>query len=128
MSFIVSDPIPQPRQRHAIRNGKVVNYTPRTHKVVNFKKEIAARALAARPSQWPLDKAYTLSLVFYLKSHSAVDVAHTGKPDLDNLEKSVMDSLIHVVYNDDCQVFSKKSMKLTSEISFVEITIEYIDE
>jgi len=40
---------------------------------------------------------------------------HSKKPDLDNLEKFILDTMNGVVYKDDCQVCSVKKDKLYSE-------------
>ncbi len=40
---------------------------------------------------------------------------HVGRPDLDNLEKLVMDAATSVLYEDDSQVYFKTSMRLWAE-------------
>ena len=54
-------------------------------------------------------------------------IKKTSKPDLDNLEKSVMDALNHVAWDDDSQVFCKYSIKEYSERTEAQIII-YVRE
>lgn len=42
----------------------------------------------------------------------ATDAAHVNTPDLDNLEKAVMDALKDVVFGDDKMVWKKDSLKV----------------
>lgn len=49
---------------------------------------------------------------------------HTVKPDIDNLEKFVLDFLNGIVFQDDKQVISLKSEKLYSDTPKTEIKIE----
>ena len=37
---------------------------------------------------------------------------HTGRPDIDNLDKLVLDSLTGIAYKDDCQVADKQSKRM----------------
>jgi Holliday junction resolvase RusA-like endonuclease len=64
----------------------------------------------AVPKSWPRWKA---------KLALAGDIAHTSKPDLDNLVKSVLDSMNALVYTDDSLVHStlcKKFYASTPEL------------
>jgi len=116
IAFIVEGvPVPQPRQRHRVlqtANGpQVQNYTPSRHPVQAFKQhcQLAARQAHQGP---PLAGPVVLSLVFVLprpqamqwKSRPTPRVPHVGRPDLDNLMKSIADSLKGLVWADDAQV------------------------
>jgi len=37
---------------------------------------------------------------------------HTNKPDIDKLERSTLDALTGITFNDDCQVYALRAMKL----------------
>ena len=57
---------------------------------------------------------------------ASAPVLHTKKPDIDNLEKFVLDSLNKVMWKDDSQVFSVvKSKSYTLQDPRTEIKIEY---
>lgn len=87
----------------------------------------------------PLLGPVTMSISFYMprpKSHYRTGKrsdelkdnapgAHVGKPDLDNLEKAVMDAFtVAGVWRDDSQVYRKTAVKMYSEHPGAEITIE----
>lgn len=59
------------------------------------------------------------------KRRAAMDglVAHTGRPDLDNLEKAVCDACNGVVYRDDSQIVEKLSRKRYGPEAYVEIVV-----
>lgn len=74
--------------------------------------EGASQALAARP--WTCEGPVRLLVSFYLprpKSLPKRVEAHTKKPDLDKLVRSVKDALTKVVWNDDAQVVQLKAEK-----------------
>ena len=55
--------------------------------------------------------------------------AHTGRPDLDNLEKAVMDAITNAdLWRDDSLVYQKHSTKRYGERPGVEITITEIGD
>lgn len=51
-------------------------------------------------------------------------IAHTSRPDLDNLEKAVCDACNEIVYRDDSQIVEKVSRKRYGNHSYVEIIIQ----
>lgn len=119
-------PVPQPRQRHRIvgkgKNAFVQNYTPRTLKesksgrpsIQTFKARcrIALDAVYQGP---PLEGPVRLGLTFILprpqRLRGVARVRHDCKPDLDNLQKAVMDSLIGKAWKDDGQVCLVEAVK-----------------
>ena len=64
--------------------------------------------------QWePLDGPVRLIVTYYLPRGKTVKRAlPTVKPDLDKLDRAVLDGLTHVVYVDDAQVVEIRSRKL----------------
>ena len=50
-------------------------------------------------------------------------VRPSKRPDLDNLNKSVMDALNGIVYRDDCQVVTLNSKKVYAETPGVDICV-----
>lgn len=115
-------PIAQPRQRHRIIAGKsgnfVGNYTPSKSPVNDFKATVR---MAAReywneaPHQGPVE--LVLKFVFprpkkmIWKSRPMDRTAHTARPDVDNLQKSVADALSKLLWQDDSQVYSVTASK-----------------
>lgn len=108
-------PVPQPRQRHAVRQfggrATAVNYTPTKHPVNDFKATVRMAAQAAYRGE-PLGGPLALSVDFTMprpaslrwKRRPMPELPHIGRPDLDNLGKSVMDALKGLLWHDDSQV------------------------
>lgn len=103
-------PVPQPRQRVAVRFGHATTYTPAAHPVNAFK---AATRLAAQSSGvTPLSGPVALSAVFVLPKPASRTrskdagrvVAVQVKPDCDNLAKALLDALTGQAWADDAQV------------------------
>jgi Holliday junction resolvase RusA-like endonuclease len=77
----------------------------------------------------PLTCPVTVVLAFSMpmpksQRHVRAGQPHTKRPDLDNLEKLVLDALNGVAYADDSQVWSKSSRKEYGETPGIEITIK----
>lgn len=117
VSFTVPHtPSAQPRQRHRVikrAGGKsfIQNYTPEDHEVLQFKfscRWFAKRAYPGEPMGGPLrcDLLFIMprpkNLVW--KTKPMPRRRHAIKPDRDNLDKAVMDSLKGILWVDDCQV------------------------
>jgi Holliday junction resolvase RusA-like endonuclease len=56
----------------------------------------------------------------------AGEVAYTGKPDKDNIEKLVMDALNGVAWVDDCQVDRGPVVKRYGVPERIEVTVEHV--
>jgi Holliday junction resolvase RusA-like endonuclease len=113
-------PVAQPRVRFSLGGHA---YTPRTvgkgakrkqHPIHAFKKAImdAAREAYTGP---PLDGPLKVDITFVFprqankiwKTRPMPRYRHVGKPDRDNLDKAVLDSLVNIgLMVDDCQVCS----------------------
>jgi Holliday junction resolvase RusA-like endonuclease len=133
MKFILEgEPIPQCRHRTFRRNGKNVNYDPNaSHK--NYVKMQMGRIVMNDP-YLPYKDFYYVSLIFWFsipKSDSKAKrkaklgglIQHTSKPDLDNLEKGVLDSMSGVLFSDDRKVVKLQSEKRWAEKGYTEIEI-----
>jgi Holliday junction resolvase RusA-like endonuclease len=126
-------PKAQGRPRFA-RMGKFVKtYDPKDSAA--YKSNVAAQIVAQKPKLIERNKAVRLWLSFYLprpKGHYGKnglkeqfkDLPHTSKPDLDNMIKSLKDSLKGIVWYDDSQVCEIESIKRYSERAHVEIIVE----
>jgi Holliday junction resolvase RusA-like endonuclease len=119
-------------------NGKPMAYTPK--KTVGYEQTVAVFAQNAmsnarlQPFLCPVE----LELVFTLpiplswsgkRTQAAINgqIAHTKKPDLDNLEKSVKDGLNGVAWNDDRQVISCSKRKRYGPVLGVSIRVIPLD-
>lgn len=122
--IVLGKPIAQPRHRASARGGFVRMYLPADHPVHKYKRDIAAEVKAAGWSR--VEGPVRLECVFSFAS--ARSPRHTqykiSKPDLDNLEKAVMDALtIAGAWNDDAQVVFKMSAKVTGKIDATSIML-----
>ena len=104
------------------------------------KHDFASVAMHNAPDKL-IERPIMISLSFYFtrpKGHfgtgrnhdklkPSAPVFHTKKPDIDNLEKFVLDSLNKVMWKDDAQVFSViKSKAYTLQDARTEIKIEQL--
>ena len=119
--FVEGIPKAQPR----IRKGKYGNfYNP---DIADTWKETIQ--LAFLKNKKPIiEGPVSLMLIFYFQKNinGKLPLPHIYKPDKDNLEKAVMDSLTQIgVWKDDCQVYDSHTIKYWSPIKTgVEIIIE----
>lgn len=118
ISFVIPGE-PKGKGRHRSRIAKmgdgkqfIANYAPKeTVEYENLVRMAASRAMAGRaPSELPVlvELVATCSIPASWskkKQHAALmgEVMPTGKPDLDNVEKAVMDGMNKIVFRDDAQ-------------------------
>lgn len=133
LSFMI--PVQPVAWARARQNGKVRFTDP---KVAAYKRQVAAVAVSAAAAmgyRCPVDGPVRMAVrsVFpvpqsWPKSRRALAMmgalAHTSKPDTDNLFKAVADALNGVVYRDDSQIFSQTSEKAYGAQPRVEVVIE----
>ena len=133
-------PVAQPRQRHRVitAGGRAFahNYTPKRDPVNGFKATVR-HALQEAYTGPPVEGPVVLSAVFLFprpgrlvwKRRPMPRVEHTGKPDVDNLLKSVKDALSGLAWRDDSQVCRLRDVEkfyaAGDEQPRVEIVIEY---
>lgn len=138
-------PVAQPRSRVTSIHGHARAYEPRTvkratgnqpHPIAEFKaavKYAASQAYSGAPLEGPL----RVDVVFVFPRPSALRwktkpmprIQHISKPDRDNLDKAVLDSLKGLVWIDDCQACDGRIQKWIAagdEQPHVEVTIEQV--
>lgn len=110
---------PIPKQRP--RLSKFAVYTPK--KTADYEKLIAYE-WKRRYKDLILKKAVKLDLLFcFKKAKSCKKDYHTQRPDIDNLEKAILDGLNKIAFEDDCQVVEMKSQKVFSDVDKIVITV-----
>jgi Holliday junction resolvase RusA-like endonuclease len=106
---VAGDPVPKARPRVVRKGGRTWSYTPK--RVTKWEKKV--REEAEKYFSEPIDGPVALTIGFYLsrpksrKKENYVPVT----PDLDNLEKAILDGLNEVAYEDDKLVVVKSSAK-----------------
>lgn len=125
-AFEISTP-PKGKGRPRFGKGKV--YTPK--RTADFERHVG---LVARSKiRQPLTGAIRMELVFtfktpksWTKKKTAANLwrPHTQKPDLDNLEKAILDALNEIAFEDDCQVAEVTKRKLWGNTDKITVRIE----
>lgn len=102
-------PVPKSRPRFVSKGKRRFAYTPKKVKDWEGLVTEEARRYFERPFDWPV----VVSMVFYFERPRSrrLDFWVSTTPDLDNLEKSVLDALNGVAYTDDRLVVAKSSSK-----------------
>lgn len=114
-------PIPKARPRLS----KFAVYTPK--KTADYEKLISFE-WKRRYKDLILKKAVKLDLLFcFKKAKSCKKDYHTQRPDLDNLEKAILDGLNKTAFEDDCQVVEMKSQKVFSDVDKIVITVTELE-
>ena len=128
--FVVNmTPVPQSRPRFA--KGGV--YEDR--KVTDYKTAIRMTARMAMLRDAPVEDAVALKLGFFFappkstpkkKLDDFLGAWYTGRKDVDNLAKAVMDAMNEIVYDDDKQVVSLQCEKRYGIPARVEVEVERV--
>ena len=114
-------PIPKARPRLS----KFAVYTPK--KTADYEKLIAFE-WKRRYKNLILKNAVKLDLLFcFKKAKSCKKDYHTQRPDVDNLEKAILDGLNKTAFVDDCQVVEMKSKKVFSDTDKILITVTELE-
>lgn len=114
-------PIPKARPRLS----KFAVYTPK--KTADYENLIAYE-WKRRYKDLILKGAVKLDLLFcFKKSKSCKKDYHTQRPDIDNLEKAILDGLNKTAFVDDCQVVEMKSQKVFSDVDKIVITVTELE-
>jgi Holliday junction resolvase RusA-like endonuclease len=123
------------RPRFSVRGGHARAYTDaQTESYEGALRLAASQAMSGEP---PLEGALALIMTAVfpvpaswsrLKRSRAMmgQIRPTGKPDVDNLLKSVADGMNQIVYKDDAQLVSALVMKEYGPIPGITITINSI--
>lgn len=119
--FVPGAPVPQARPRVA-RNGGV--YEPPKCTEYKFLVREIAKAKMAKMRLPPMQGEITCKIEFHMpipaswpkyRKETAKGSPHISRPDIDNLQKAVLDALNGIVYADDGQVFSVEICKRYSD-------------
>lgn len=124
-SFILFvDPVPKGRPRMT-RSGHT--YTPQKTKDAEKEIQRALLALAAKRDHWPYHGPLHLEITYTIKTpktkQNRIGSYHEQRPDIDNFEKLVLDSLNEIVYVDDGQVAKVTHEKVWGEHGSIAIKI-----
>lgn len=134
ISFVVPGrAVPKERPR-TVRDG-TVTYTPK--RTLDFEKTIKDKAWSVMRSYKPYTGPVKVSLRFFFKppqswpepkKEAALEglIVPTGRPDLDNIAKAVLDGLNDVLIIDDAQIVSKAAEKLYGEEERIEVIVEKV--
>lgn len=116
-------PIANQRHRHKLMGKHIWTYDPQAKIKQQIKHTLSLMAENQHyqfPSTGPIEISMTFhisppqSLSGYKHNMLLWNHHHTKKPDLDNYEKFIMDVGNGVLWPDDCQVASIKSLKINS--------------
>ena len=133
--FVIDgEPRPKGRPRFHIMNGHVSTYTPsETRKyeasVLKQYMEQSGQSFGESPisihiiCHMPIPKSTTKKLYERMINNF---VFHTKKPDVDNLAKSILDSLNGKTYKDDSQIVSLHIEKKYSDTPRTEVWIREV--
>lgn len=113
-----------------VRGGRAHFYTKAK---VREAEQTYASLLAPYRPQRPIESPVSVDILFafpYRKSEKKAHVkkgailAHTTRPDLDNLEKGLLDTMTKLgFWSDDSLVFEKRTKKIRFREQFVEIVV-----
>jgi len=106
---VKGNPVPKARARTVRKGGRTWSFTPK--KVAVWEKIVKEEA--AKHFERPIIGPIMISMIFYMDRPASrrKDIWVPTTPDLDNLEKSVLDALNGVAYDDDRFVVAKNSQK-----------------
>ena len=107
--YVEGKPVPKSRPRVVTKGKRRFAFTPKKVKTwENHIKEVAKNHFNS-PIDWPV----VVTLIFYMPRPKSRrhDFWVPTTPDLDNLEKSVLDGLNGVAYTDDKLVVAKSASK-----------------
>lgn len=117
---LYGDPTPQKRARHSRINGRIRTFNPQKSEREQIQWQIKSQ-FKEDPFTIPL----ALDMIFLMpipESSSGIKkkqmanglIAHTKKPDLDNLAKFILDAMNNLVFKDDSQVIEIRMKKIYS--------------
>lgn len=133
---VLGEPSAQPRHRHFARGSGDKTFVQTYDPAMVKKKTFASIVEEFAPNE-PISGPIQLECTFYMsrpKNHygtgknasqlkKSAPEWHTGRPDADNLNKFIMDSLNKIFWKDDSQISCIVARKLYSEKPRTEITI-----
>jgi len=107
--FVAGQPVPKARARVVTKGKRRFAFTPKRVKEWEGVVAEEARKHCEKPFDWPV----VVTMVFHMPRPASrrLETWVPTTPDLDNLEKAVMDALNGIAYRDDCLVVAKSSSK-----------------
>lgn len=119
-------PFAKQRPRFSRKSGRA--YTP--SETVSFERNVGL--IAARHFPQPIEGPVRVIIRAYFampqswskkKRAEMLDKPHTQRPDIDNLQKSVLDGLNRIAFADDAQIAELTATKYwaASDVTFVEV-------
>lgn len=111
---------PEVKRYSVIKMGGRYSISP-THKMKKYIENIRKYIKLNYPDIETTDKPIYLRISFNYLGKGKSIVPKITRPDLDNLEKPLLDALSGILYNDDSQVFYKESMKTTIPKNYAKI-------
>lgn len=124
---IPGKPWAKQRPRFSRRNGRA--FTPK--ETVSFEQTVAVIAAQHFPEPLEGPVVLTIRAVFEppqswskKKREALLYGPHTQRPDLDNIEKAILDGLNRVAFADDGQVYETSTRKTWGEQARTIVTIE----
>lgn len=128
---IAGNPVAQPRTRHAgvARSAKTGRHYARTYNPKDadgWKDRVYLAAVAHKPAELWTGPVRVDAIVYFARpkylltpSSPAGPVRHTAKPDRDNLDKAILDALVHArLFRDDAQVCDGRIEKFYHALGF----------
>ena len=107
--YITGKPVPKSRARVVTKGKRRFAFTPK--KVKDWETVVKTEAMKHfdSPFDWPV----ALSLTFYMPRPKSrrLDYWVSTTPDIDNLEKAILDGLNGIAYTDDRLVVMKNASK-----------------
>jgi len=136
-SFIIpGTPMPKARHRVGIVNGRLVKYAPSEMKL--HERDVRWLALQSLGTKKKCEGPIRLVLEFYLscpKSWSnvkknkayALEIMPSGKPDIDNFAKTIMDACNGILWRDDAQIVELVAQKRYAEHASTCVSVYYFE-
>lgn len=136
ITFVVlGDPVPKGRPRITTRGSFAHAYTPVKTKLYEKKiceqvkqtmLKIGMEIIEAKPIKVDLTINLPIPKSFSKKKQIAAvnkTILPITKPDIDNIQKSVLDALNKVLWKDDSQIVEINTMKFYSKIPSIVLTV-----
>lgn len=123
---ILGDPKPKQSARHSANSGVIRSWQPK--EVVNATAHIKQQVIQQLPKDFEIYDGVPLNVVITFtfvkpKSIKKNVVEKITKPDLDNLQKLLLDAMQGIVYTNDAHIIALQSYKIFGDtpLTFVSI-------
>lgn len=125
--------IPKPKgSMRAFAVGKRAIITNNNPNTKDWQNLVAVMAQKNKPKNGLLEDAVRVQLDFYFCRPKSVSEKkrpfHIVKPDLDKLQRAILDGLKGIVYKDDCQIINISASKNYCDSPRVEIEVRRFGE